>query len=117
MATEINPLGDIYIFGYYLPATKTEKARYYITIKRLLGRTRQTVATSQIIEDDRSTMSKSAMKLAAAAKLVPAYKSSDPWEFWAKHKGLKNHVVFDTWLYTKSRFVKSHQAEGKITKI
>ena len=111
-----NPLGDVYIFGYYTLGTKGEKDKYYITIKRLLGRTRQTLATSQIIEKDKSNMGNSAMKLAAKIKLVPAYDGSDPFAFWAKHKGLKTHIAFERSRH-KATFAKDHKNEVNIINI
>ena len=111
-----NPLGDVYILGYYIAGTKGEKDKYYITIKRLLSRTRQTLATSQIIEKDKDTMAKSAMKLAAKIKIMPAYDGSDPFAFWVKHEGIKSHISFQRDRH-KATFAKNHRNEVNIINI
>jgi hypothetical protein len=111
-----NPLGDVYIFGSYLPPAKGNG--YYLTIKRLGGR-RETLITTQIFEKEATSanMYKSAMKAANAAGLVPQYKSGDPVAFWQKHGGLKKNIVFDSFRKPKSSFNKSHKSEAKITTV
>jgi hypothetical protein len=116
-ATGVNPLGDIYIFGYYMKPSKGLK--YYITVKRLGGGKRQTLLTTQIFEKTPSSenMYKSAVEAASAAGLIPQYKTGDPVKFWEKHGGNKNHIVFNQFLYMSSKFNKSHRSEGRVTSI
>ena len=113
----INPLGDIYIFGSYLPTKKGNG--YYVTVKRLGRGKRQTLLTTQIFEKEPTSANlyKTAIKAASAAGLIPQYKTGDPVKFWEKNRGLKKNIVFDEFLYPKSRFNKSHRSEGRVTSI
>ena len=113
----INPLGDIYIFGSYLPIKKGNG--YYVTVKRLGRGKRQTLLTTQIFEKEPTSANlyKTAIKAASAAGLIPQYKTGDPVKFWEKHRGLKKNIVFDKYLYPKSKFNKSHRSEGRVTSI
>jgi hypothetical protein len=113
----INPLGDIYIFGSYLPTKKGN--RYYVTVKRLGRGKRQTLLTTQIFEKEPTSANlyKTAVKAASAAGLIPQYKTGDPVKFWEKNRGLKKNIVFDEYLYPKSGFNKSHRSEGRVTSI
>ena len=113
----INPLGDIYIFGSYLPTKKGNG--YYVTVKRLGRGKRQTLLTTQIFEKEPTSANlyKTAIKAASAAGLIPQYKTGDPVKFWEKNRGLKKNIVFDEYLYPKSRFNKSHRSEGRVTSI
>ena len=111
----INPLGDIYIFGSYLPTKKGNG--YYVTVKRLGRGKRQTLLTTQIFEKEPTSANlyKTAVKAASAAGLIPQYKTGDPVKFWEKNRGLKKNIVFDVFLYPKIRFNKSHRSEGRVT--
>lgn len=111
-----NPLGDIYIFGRYLPPAKGNA--YYITVKRTSGR-RETLLTTQIFEKEPTTANlyKSAIKAASAAGLIPQYKSGDPVAFWEKQGGLKKNISFASFLKPKSSFAKSHRSESRVTTI
>ena len=113
----INPLGDIYIFGTYLPPEKGKG--YYVTVNRLGRGRKQTLLTTQIFEKEPTSenLYKTAMKAASAAGLVPQYKTGDPVKFWEKNRGLKKNIVFNSFLYPKSRFAKSHRGEGRVTTI
>ena len=113
----INPLGDIYIFVSYLPTKKGNG--YYVTVKRLGRGKRQTLLTTQIFEKEPTSANlyKTAIKAASAAGLIPQYKTGDPVKFWEKNRGLKKNIVFDEYLYPKSRFNKSHRSEGRVTSI
>ena len=113
----INPLGDIYIFGSYLPPEKGKG--YYLTVKRLVGGRRQTLLTTQIFEKEPTSANlyKTAVKAASASGLIPQYKTGDPVKFWEKNRGLKKNIVFDKYLKSKSSFNKSHRSEGRVTSI
>jgi len=113
----INPLGDIYIFGSYLPTKKGNA--YYVTVKRLGRGKRQTLLTTQIFEKEPTSANlyKTAVKAASAAGLIPQYKTGDPVKFWEKNRGLKKNIVFDKYLKPKSSFNKSHRSEGRVTSI
>ena len=113
----INPLGDIYIFGSYLPTKKGNG--YYVTVKRLGRGKRQTLLTTQIFEKEPTSANlyKTAVKAASAAGLIPQYKTGDPVKFWEKNRVLKKNIVFDEYLYPKIIFNKSDRSEGRVTSI
>jgi hypothetical protein len=116
-ATGVNPMGDIYALGSFIPPAKG--TGYYITIKRLGGGKRETILTTQIFDKEATSanMYKSAVKAASAAGLIPKYTSGDPVAFWEKHGGLKKNIAFDSFRKPKSSFNKSHRGEARITTI
>ena len=112
-----NTLGDIYVFGYYLPPDKGNG--YYMTVKRLGGK-RETLLTTQIFPHYPTTANlyDAALKAASAAGVIPKYSGkSNPIKFWEKNGGLKKNITFSKFLKPKSSFAKSHRGEGRVTTI